>query len=107
MNTAHPQATRIHLLRGQTHWICAQAGMQFVGVTGRFVVTETPRWLGGCAWQASAALHAGQPHRLDEGGWVQLSADGPAELLCLPAPCAAPRAWLAGALRSVARRAFA
>lgn len=107
MNTAQRPPIPIHLVRGQAHWLQAQAGMRFVGVAGCFVVTQAPRWLGGCAWQANAAVHPGQSHRVDEGGWLQLGADAPAELLCVPAPSTGSRARLAGTLRSVARLAFA
>ena len=105
MNT--PATIRIGA--GQSQWLHVEPGLVLVGLAGIATVTDAPRWMSETPVQARAAIHAGQAHAVEARGWVQLSAERPAELSCMQTAAASrtPRPALADLLRTLARRAFA
>lgn len=99
---------RMHLSRGESQWLRAEAGTMLIGIGGRFVVAEGPRWMADASWRTNASVDAGQAHTVESAGWVQISSAAGAQMLCMhPGKLAAPRTWLSDAWRLLARRAFA
>ena len=99
----------IRLSPGQSQWLLGEPGLTLVGMAGIATLTGSTRWLGETLWQPRVAIHPGQAHAVEARGWVQLSAERPAELLCVQATASShsPRPALANLLRTLARRAFA
>jgi len=99
---------RMHLSRGESQWLRAKAGMVFIGIGGRFVVAEGPRWMADASWRNRVSVDAGQAHTVESAGWVQISSATGAQMACMqPGKLAAARTWLSDAWRLLARRALA
>jgi len=98
---------RMHLGAGESQWLRAEAGTVFVGTSGHFVVVESPRWMADASWRERVSVDAGQAHTVESAGWVQVSSDTGAQMICMqPGKIAAPRTWWSDAWRQLARRAL-
>ncbi|KLN54299.1 hypothetical protein [Variovorax paradoxus] len=59
---------------------------------GRALLVSPPSWFGDTVFTAKTVLNDGDVHRLERGGWIELSALTPVRLR-VHAPQQAPAAW--------------
>ncbi|MGY4828420.1 hypothetical protein ACVNIS_07580 [Sphaerotilaceae bacterium SBD11-9] len=98
----------LRLFSGQTHSLYLEAGTVLVVCQGTVTVAAAPSWLGGSVWQARVAVHEGQAHAVESGGWFQLRCEqGSAELACAARQPAPVPARFTTTLLGFARRALA
>jgi hypothetical protein len=78
MEASPPAALR--LAPGQTLLQPLQAGTRVHVLSGRLRLTGPAQWQAGYALPCEAALDGGAWHRVEHSGWVQLRAEGGAEV---------------------------
>lgn len=84
-----PLPTRLALTHGGTRCLKARPGMQIV-ILGGPVLIEHAVSLAGQACPQATRLVDGEAVTIDHSGWIRLTAQAQAELVCLPPP---PSAW--------------
>lgn len=95
------QARRLELAAGASRKLVLRAGATLVCVSGSVRVEEPvngPEAAGGLPGAVSVRINAGEGHGLGYGGVAQVTAIGPAELICLDSPGYAQRFFRAAAV---------
>lgn len=65
---------------GQSLRTCVDAGTWLQVAEGRVRVVSPPGWFGGTVFMGETALDEGDMHRMEHGGWIEVSALTPVHL---------------------------
>ena len=83
----------LSLVPGQTHWLYAPAGLLMQVDAGALRLDGPPQWLAETVHMPRRHLDTGQRLQLREAGWIGLSSQGPARVVCTTTPTWAQGFW--------------
>lgn len=106
MTSATSSSPAPRLRPGQSLQLALDAGTVLQVAAGTLTLHEPMRWIGGSVVRPTLRLSEGQSHRLAQGGWCVLAAEGEAAEWRCHAPLP-PSPWWAVFRRTVARPATA
>jgi hypothetical protein len=78
--TVDPLPETVVLQLGQALRTAVEAGSWLHLVEGRAQLLSPPSWFGDSVYTARAVLDEGEVHRLERGGWIELTALTPVRL---------------------------